>query len=116
MNPGHRWQATGLRMSSPPKSRKRIGVVAPASRLTPEVAAQVTALAAGLYPDGPPDIVFHPQCFLSDGHFAGDDAARAAAFLDVANDATFDALWFARGGYGSCRLAEAIVPNLTGAA
>ena len=34
----------------------------------------------------------------------------------MANDASFDALWFARGGYGSCRLAERLLPKLTGAA
>ena len=36
------------------------------------------------------------------GHFAGDDALRARAFVEVANDEGYDALWFARGGYGCC--------------
>ena len=62
------------------------------------------------------DIYFHPQCFLSAGHFAGEDAARMAAFLDIANDESFDALWFARGGYGSCRIAETSIAQLTPAA
>lgn len=52
------------------------------------------------------EIVFHPQCFLSHGHFAGSDAARAAAFVDVVNDAGIDAVWFARGGYGSFRMLD----------
>jgi len=78
-----------------------------------EVATRVTALAERLYPDRRPEIVFHPQCFASHGHFAGDDKTRAAAFLDIANDESFDALWFARGGYGSCRVAESIMPELT---
>jgi muramoyltetrapeptide carboxypeptidase len=73
-------------------------------------------LAGALYPDRPPGLHFHPQCFRSAGHFAGDDETRARAFLDVANDASFDALWFARGGYGSCRLAERLLPQLTEAA
>ena len=94
------------------KKRCRIGVIAPASRMSPEVAKRVPALARSLYPDRTPEIVFHPQCFASHGHFAGDDETRAHAFLDVANDASFDALWFARGGYGSCRVVEAIMDKL----
>ncbi|HZS82966.1 MAG TPA: LD-carboxypeptidase [Stellaceae bacterium] len=90
----------------------RIGVVAPGSRIEPEVAEAVTRLAAALYPERPPELRFHPQCFLAAGHFAGDDAARAAAFLDVANDPALDALWFARGGYGSARIAARVLPAL----
>ena len=58
----------------------------------------------------------HPQCHLSAGHFAGADAARAAAFVEIANDASFEALWFGRGGYGSGRIAEAALPQLNDAA
>jgi muramoyltetrapeptide carboxypeptidase len=93
----------------------RIGVVAPASRMSPEVAERVRSLAGSLYPDGAVEIFFHPQCLASHGHFAGDDKMRAQAFLDVANDASFDALWFARGGYGSCRVVEAVMDHLTAA-
>src|ERR671937_1128771 len=93
--------------------RCRIGVVAPASRMSAEVAEKVPALAARRYPDRTPDIVFHPQCFASHGHFAGDDETRARAFLDIANDESYDAVWFARGGYGSCRVVETIMPGLT---
>ena len=90
----------------------KIGVVAPASRMSEDVAASVPALAARLYPDRTPEVVFHPQCFASHGHFAGDDETRAQAFLDVANDESYDAVWFARGGYGSCRVVESIMPRL----
>ena len=90
----------------------RIAVVAPASRLSPEVPALVQALAARLYPDRTPSLFFHPQCFLSSGHFAGDDAARAAALVEVANSEAHDAIWFARGGYGSGRLIERVLPQL----
>ncbi len=96
--------------------RIKIGVVAPGSRIEPAVGEKVTSLAGTLYPDRPPDINFHPQCFRSSGHFAGDDEVRAQAFLEVANDESFDALWFARGGYGSCRLAGRLLPELTAAA
>lgn len=91
----------------------KIGIVAPASRLDPAVAEQTIALAQSLYPDRPPELRFHPQCFLSSGHFAGDDETRARAFLEIANDPAVDALWFARGGYGSGRLAAQVLAGLT---
>ncbi|MGN6147537.1 MAG: LD-carboxypeptidase [Rhizomicrobium sp.] len=88
--------------------------MAPASRLDPAVPEKIAAIAHKLYGGGEdaPEIVFHPQCFLSSGHFAGDDDARAKAFLDIANDENFDALWFARGGYGSDRIAEHVLAAL----
>jgi muramoyltetrapeptide carboxypeptidase len=94
----------------------RIAIVAPGSRLEPAVADAVRHLAQALYPTQPPDLHFAPQCFLSSGHFAGDDETRARAFIEAANDARFDALWFARGGYGACRVAEQLLPHLTDAA
>jgi muramoyltetrapeptide carboxypeptidase len=94
----------------------RIAVVAPSSRLSPEVPERMRALAATHYPDRAPELFFHPQCFLSSGHFAGDDAARAAALVEVANSEAHDAVWFARGGYGAGRLIEAALPRLGSAA
>lgn len=94
----------------------RIGIVAPASRLDPTLAEQTIALARSLYPDRALELRFHQQCFLSSGHFAGEDETRARAFLEVANDPSIDALWFARGGYGSGRLAECVLAGLTPAA
>jgi len=91
----------------------RIGVVAPASRMSPEVVGKVKALAERRFRGRGPDIVFHPQCFASHGHFAGDDDTRAQAFLEVANDERFDAVWVARGGYGSCRMVEGVMGRLT---
>ncbi len=75
------------------------------------MAARVKALAAESYPSV--ELVFHPQCFRSAGHFAGTDAERAAAFVEVANDPAFEVVWFGRGGYGSCRIAEAALGKLT---
>ena len=95
------------------RERCKIGVVAPASRLSPEVATRVPALAERLYPERTPEIVFHPQCFASHWHFAGDDEARAQALIDFANDESFDAVWIARGGYGTCRVVESIMRRLT---
>jgi muramoyltetrapeptide carboxypeptidase len=94
----------------------RIGVMAPGVRIGPDLAARLEALALETYGDGALQIRVHPQCFLSHGHFAGDDAARAAAFLELANDPDIDAVWFARGGYGAGRLLEAVLPRLEAAA
>jgi muramoyltetrapeptide carboxypeptidase len=94
--------------------RIKIGIVAPSSRLERSMAERVTALAAERFPAV--ELHFHPQCFLSAGHFAGSDAERAAPFVEIANDPSFDALWFGRGGYGSCRIAEDALRNLNEAA
>ena len=63
------------------KEKCRIGIVAPASRMSPEVAERVPTLARSLYPDRTPEIVFHPQCFALHGHFAGDDETRTRVEL-----------------------------------
>jgi muramoyltetrapeptide carboxypeptidase len=91
--------------------RIKVGIMAPASRLDPAMAERVRALAAQRQPEV--ELHFHPQCHLSAGHFAGSDAARGAAFVEIANDPSFDALWFARGGYGSCRFAGSALSQLT---
>jgi muramoyltetrapeptide carboxypeptidase len=58
------------------------------------------------------ELAIHPQCFLSEGHFAGPDSERLAALREVMADASLDAVWFARGGYGSNRVAEAAIADL----
>ncbi len=92
----------------------KIGVVAPARGIDEALAARARGLTAVAMPAV--DLVFHPQCFLSEGHFAGPDAARAAAFVEMANDPTIDAIWFARGGYGSNRILHTAIPQLGAAA
>lgn len=87
----------------------KIAVVAPSCTLKPEAAEAVTAIAAAR---GDVELVIHPQCFLSAGHFAGPDAARLAALREVMADDSVDAVWFARGGYGSNRIAEAAAAEL----
>lgn len=91
----------------------RIAVVAPSCPLRLEAAHRVQAIAAER---GDCELVIHPQCFLSDGHFAGPDEARLEALRDVMADPSFDAVWFARGGYGSNRIAEAAVIDVPAAA
>lgn len=92
----------------------RIGVLAASSAANPDIIAPVSAFAALTFPDV--DLVFHPQCYAQDGHFAGSDAVRAAAFLQYANDPAFDAIWFLRGGYGANRILNTIMPQLNEAA
>jgi muramoyltetrapeptide carboxypeptidase len=80
-----------------------------------ELADKAIALAKQVY-GGRVELVFHPQCFLSSGHFAGDDCDRIDALVEVGNDPDLDAVWFARGGYGACRVAEYAIPQLDAAA
>ena len=91
----------------------RVRLCAPSTPFTRDDADRVAALARD-YPGVTLD--FHPQCFAVDGHFAGPDSARLAAFLECANDPGCDAVWFARGGYGAARIAEAALAGLTPAA
>ncbi len=92
----------------------RVAICAPSAPFSREDAAAVCALAAEQYPDI--GLHFHEQCFASEGHFAGPDAARLAAFLECANDPGFDAVWFARGGYGAVRIAADVMAGLGAAA
>lgn len=92
----------------------RIAVVAPSSRFSPEAAERVQALAAAEFRQV--ELVFHPQCFLKHHHFAGPDAARRDALIEVANNPDVDAVWIARGGYGACRVAEDAIAGMGAAA
>jgi muramoyltetrapeptide carboxypeptidase len=92
----------------------RIAVVAPSSRFSGEAAARVREIAARRHPEV--ELFFHPQCFLTHNHFAGTDAERVAALVEVANDPGFGAIWFARGGYGACRVAKAALAGFGEAA
>nr|WP_294168596.1 LD-carboxypeptidase [uncultured Sphingomonas sp.] len=87
----------------------RIAVVAPSCPLKREAAEAVLALAGAR---GDCELLIHPQCFSSDGHFAGPDAERLAALQEVMADPVVEAVWFARGGYGSNRIAAAATAKL----
>ncbi len=91
----------------------KIAVVAPSCTLRPEAAEAAIAIAGAR---GDAEIIIHPQCFRSDGHFAGTDEERLAALREVMADDGIDAVWFARGGYGSNRIAEAAASDLPPAA
>jgi muramoyltetrapeptide carboxypeptidase len=91
----------------------RIAVVAPSCPLKTEAAERVKAMVAER---GDCELLIHPQSFLIEGHFAGPDSARLAALREVMADPSVDAVWFARGGYGSNRIAEAALTDLPDAA
>jgi muramoyltetrapeptide carboxypeptidase len=92
----------------------RIAICAPSAPFVREDADRVVALAGAEFPDV--ELHVHPQCFAEEGHFAGPDNLRLAALLECANDPAFDAVWFARGGYGSNRIAEAAIAGMGKAA
>jgi muramoyltetrapeptide carboxypeptidase len=91
----------------------KIAIVAPSCSLNRDAAARVVAIVAAR---GDCEIAIHPQCFLNQGHFAGPDDKRLEALREVMGDPTVDAVWFARGGYGSNRIAEAALRDLPNAA
>jgi muramoyltetrapeptide carboxypeptidase len=91
----------------------KIAVVAPSCTFDREAAQRVMAIAAAR---GDCEIAIHQQCFASAGHFAGPDIQRLAALRETMADPNIDAVWFARGGYGSNRIAEAAARDLPPAA
>jgi muramoyltetrapeptide carboxypeptidase len=109
-------QDTRVRKWSPMTVKPvKVGIVAPACRLDAEVARVVEDVAVALY-GARVSLMVHPQCHFSAGHFAGNDQSRASAFVEVANDPSIDAVWFARGGYGSVRMVDMALSELTAVA
>ena len=88
----------------------RIGICAPSTPFTREGADRVIALAAKSHPQT--ELIFDEQCFFEQGHFAGNDKQRTDSFVALANDPAVDAIWFARGGYGAARMAQAAIARL----
>lgn len=80
--------------------------MAPGRSIDRSLAERAQGVAAGRFGDDV-ELVFHAQCFEQDGHFAGSDEVRLKALVEVANDPSVSAVWFARGGYGACRIAQA---------
>ncbi len=86
---------------------RKVAICAPATPLKRNYADAVLKLAETEFPDIA--LTFHPQCFVVEGHFAGRDEVRLEALLECANDPQFDAVWFAKGGYGSNRIAAEFI-------
>lgn len=91
-----------------------IAICAPATPITREQQAALEELVAAEFPAH--RVIFHEQCFDRQGHFAGDDLRRLTALIECANDPAFDVVWFAKGGYGSNRIAEAAIARMNNAA
>lgn len=91
-----------------------IAICAPATPITRDHAAALEALIAAEFPEH--KVTFHDQCFERQGHFAGDDLRRLTGLLECANDPAFDAVWFAKGGYGSNRIAQSAVAQMNASA
>lgn len=89
---------------------RKVAICAPATPLRRKYAEAVAAIAAEEFPEI--QLHFHDQCFESEGHFAGRDEVRLAALLECSNDPRFDAVWFAKGGYGSNRIAADFISQL----
>jgi len=94
--------------------KTRIAICAPGTPIPRDSARAVAALAERDFPGL--DLAFHDQCFVEEGHFAGSDEVRLAALLDCANDPVVDAVWLAKGGYGTNRIAAEAVARMGAAA
>lgn len=80
----------------------RIGVAAPASPF------DKTRFETGvsLLRERGFDVVLPEGLFARKGYLAGEDDHRLAILLDLLTDPSIDAVWCARGGYGSMRLLQ----------
>ncbi len=94
-----------------PEATKHIALVCPGGPITHDLAEKTAGIAAAHFGERV-KLHFQDQCFLEAGHFAGTDAERSTGFLEAANDPKYDVVWFARGGYGACRLDDALFSKL----
>lgn len=92
----------------------RIAICAPATPITRDHARALEELVAAEFPQH--SVWFHEQCFAEQGHFAGPDILRLEALVECANNPDFDIVWFAKGGYGSNRIAQAAIARFNDAA
>ncbi|MFN2100449.1 LD-carboxypeptidase [Altererythrobacter sp. MF3-039] len=92
----------------------RIAICAPATSITRDHARALEELVAAEFPQH--SVWFHEQCFAEEGHFAGPDILRLEALVECANNPDFDIVWFAKGGYGSNRIAQAALARFNDAA
>lgn len=81
-----------------------VAIVAPSCPIERTVADEVDAIVAGRL-----RLQWADQCFVTGGHYAGSDAVRQRALIDAWRDPDVSAVWFARGGAGAARIAQAAV-------
>ena len=84
------------------KKGSKISIAAPARSVTPEEMEYAInwLKEKGFVP------VYDDRLFAVHHIFAGDDDFRAAVFQQYLDDETIDAIWIARGGYGSIRIID----------
>ena len=84
------------------KQGSKIGIVAPARKVTPdEMQFAINWLKEqGFEP------VYDDRLFAEHHIFAGDDGFRAVVFQEYLDNEKIEAIWFARGGYGSIRIID----------
>ena len=80
----------------------RIAIAAPARKVTPD---EIKFAADWLNENGF-EAVFDERLFASDYIFAGNDDFRAAVLQEYLDRDDIDAIWLARGGYGSIRIID----------
>ena len=80
----------------------KIGIVASARKVTPEEMQYAIDLLEenGFVP------VYDDRLFAEHHIFAGDDDFRAAVFQEYLDNEQIEAIWLARGGYGSIRIID----------
>lgn len=80
----------------------KIGIVAPARKVTPEEMQYAIdwLKEQGFEP------VYDDRLFAEHHIFAGDDDFRAAVFQEYLDNEQIEAIWLARGGYGSIRIID----------
>ena len=80
----------------------KIGIVAPARKVTPEEMQYAIdwLKEQGFVP------VYDDRLFAEHHIFAGDDDFRAAVFQEYLDNGQIEAIWLARGGYGSIRIID----------
>ena len=80
----------------------RIAIAAPARKVTPD---EIKFAAEWLNENGF-EAVFNERLFVSDYIFAGNDDFRTAVLQEYLDRDDIDAIWLARGGYGSIRIID----------
>ncbi len=86
----------------PLKQGSKIGIVAPARRVTPEE----MQYAIDWLKEHDFEPVYDDRLFAEHHIFSGNDNSRAAVFQEYLDNDQIEAIWFARGGYGSIRIID----------
>ena len=84
------------------KTGSKVAIVAPARKVTREE----MQFAINWLKDNGFIPVYDDRLFAEHYIFAGDDDFRAAVLQEYLDDASINAIWFARGGYGSIRIID----------